>query len=50
VNPRNFDTATPTGTFHLFREAFGQRTTVKFSVIPVIPSLVHNPLFGHKEK
>lgn len=32
------------------QEAFGQRTTVRFSVIPVIPSLVHNPLFGHKEK
>jgi hypothetical protein len=30
------------------QEAFGQRTTVKLSVIPVIPSLIHKPLFGAK--
>ena len=28
------------------QEAFGQRATVKFSVIPVIPSLIRKPLFG----
>lgn len=31
------------------QDAFGQRTTIKFSVIPVIPSLIHKPLFGGKE-
>jgi hypothetical protein len=28
------------------QDAFGQRTTIKLSVIPVIPSLIRKPLFG----
>jgi len=30
------------------QQDFGQRFAVKFSVIPVIPSLIRNPLFGGK--
>lgn len=28
------------------QDAFGQRATIKLSVIPVIPSLIRKPLFG----
>ena len=30
------------------QQDFGQRFAVKFSVIPVIPSLIRNSLFGGK--
>jgi hypothetical protein len=30
------------------QQAFGQRATIKLNVIPVIPSLIHKPLFGER--